>query len=98
MERTWSLLERWVPHPAPYRAPEVVARHKQTREVASGTYPVVQGCACGQGRAMTPPLYRGRAALARVLHPPERTVRVRPWGLLAWLVLSVLLAAALLGW
>lgn len=43
-------------------------------------------------------LYQGRAALARALEPPRRNVRVRPWGVLAWVVLGLLFVAAVLGW
>lgn len=35
-------------------------------------------------------LYRGRAALVRALEPPRPTVRVRPWGVLAWLLVVLL--------
>jgi hypothetical protein len=43
-------------------------------------------------------LYRGKAALARALEPAPPAVRVRPWGVLAWLVLGLLFVAAVLGW
>lgn len=43
-------------------------------------------------------LYRGKAALARVLEPPRPAVRVRPWGVLAWVVLGLIFIAAAMGW
>jgi len=40
-------------------------------------------------------LYQGEARLARVLEP-EPKARVRPWGMLGWLVVGLLAALAAL--
>lgn len=41
-------------------------------------------------------MYRGRATLARTLHPQptKPTVKVRLWGRMAWLVVAIIAALA----